>query len=432
MTSPYINKLKIKIKNANLFGWHLIEIHSLLRFALRRIADEQLTQVAGGLTFVTILALVPMLTVALAIFTAFPLFNTFRDSLEAYFIQNLMPKAISTNILGYLNQFATKATRLSAYGAVALMVTSLTMLATIDRVFNQIWRVTQKRPVIKRMMVYWALITLAPLLIGISLTATSYLFAATTDVVGTIPGSKMLYTLTSIIFTTFAFSLLYLTVPNRPIEWRDAAWGGLVASILFEIAKRIFAAFVIHIPTYTIVYGAIAAIPIFLIWVYTSWLITLFGGVITASLPIVKYERWWHKPKPGSRFIDAIALLKVLFEARTKTHYAGMSSWEIREKTGLGFDEIENLLMEMTKVGWVGRLQQDEIKSQKLIPLVGAEWWVLLINPRLVLMSQVYRLFLFDAQTEATDAQLTKKVEAAIEQGLQESLEDYFLANNEQ
>jgi len=419
-------QLTARLKGVRLFGWRLTEIRSLILFALRRLADGQLAQVAGSLTFTTVLALVPMLTIALAIFTAFPLFNTFRTSLEAYFIQSLMPKAISTNILGYLNQFATKATRLSAFGAVALMVTSIAMLATIDKVFNEIWRVKHSRPLLKRMMVYWALITLAPLLLGVSLTVTSYLFDATSDLVGVIPGSKTLYTLTSIMLSTCAFALLYIVVPNRPINWRDAAWGGLVAGVLFEIAKRIFASFVIHIPTYTIVYGAVALFPIFLIWIYTCWVITLFGAVITASLPVVKYERWWHVPRPGSRFVDAMALLETLFNARTRSVKAGMSSWEIREKTRLGFDEIERLLTQMCKVGWVGRLHADAGVAKKLVPLAGSEWWVLLANPAAIPVSQVYRLFVFEAQA---DARLIKTVERAIEQGLQQSLEDFFTAH---
>ena len=420
------DQIRTRLKGVRIFGWRLTEVRSLILFALRRLADGQLAQVAGSLTFTTVLALVPILTIALAIFTAFPLFNTFRTSLEAYFIQSLMPKAISTNILGYLNQFATKATRLSAFGAVALMVTSIAMLATIDKVFNEIWRVKHRRSLIKRMMVYWALITLAPLLLGVSLTVTSYLFDATSDLVGVIPGSKALYTMTSIVLSSCAFALLYVVVPNRPINWRDAAWGGLVAGGLFEIAKRIFAAFVIHLPSYTIVYGAVALFPIFLIWIYTCWVITLFGAVITASLPVVKYERWWHVPRPGSRFVDAMTLLETLFNARVRSVQAGMSSWEIRQKTRLGFDEIERLLTQMTKAGWVGRLHADEGITKKPVPLAGSEWWVLLANPAVIPVSQVYRLFVFEAQA---DARLSKTVELAIEQGLQQTLEDFFTAH---
>jgi len=426
MTQPFIEKIKATVKITYLFKWNIADTFKLLHFSARRIADENLAQVASSLTFTTILALVPMLTIALAIFTAFPLFTTFRESLEAYFIQNLMPRAISSNILGYLNQFAVKATRLSAVGAALLMVTSLVTLATIDQVLNGIWRVKQKRPLYKRILVYWALITLAPLLIGASLTVTSYLFEHTSGVVAIIPGSKIGFALVSLVFTTCAFSLLYIAVPNRPVDWRDAVWGGLVAGVFFEIAKRIFAAFIINIPSYTIVYGAVAVIPLFLIWVYTSWLITLFGAVIAASLPVVKYERWWHVAKPGSDFIDAMAVLEVLFEARSKGNHAGVSSWEIRKKTRLGFDEIENLLSQMTKAGWVGRLHAPETEKQKSIPLLGSEQWMLVINPAAILISHVYRLFLFEPQTET---RLTKKVEAAIEKGLQESLEDYFVVH---
>lgn len=419
-----LKPLRNRLRALRIFGWRLTEIRRLIYFSARRIAESRIAQVAGSLTFTTVLALVPMLTIALAIFTVFPLFTTFREALEAYFIKSLMPKAISSSILGYLTQFSSKASRLSVYGAVALMITSVAMLATIDHVFNQIWRVKQKRPLLKRILVYWALITLAPLLLGVSLTITSYVFAATSDVVGGIPGSKTLYTMTSISLIALAFSLLYVSVPNRPIEWRDAAWGGLVAGILFEIAKRIFASFVIHLPSYTVVYGAVALFPIFLLWIYTSWLITLFGAVITAALPVVKYERWWHVPKPGSRFADAMALLEVLCRARNQSVQAGLSSWEIRAKTRLGLDEIEKLLAQMVQAGWVARLNMDAVASKKSAALPGAECWVLLAHPGMVRIAEVYRVFVFEAQS---DVRLTEKVEAAMEQGLQETLEDYFL-----
>ncbi len=406
-----------------MWGWSLAEIRHLFRFVVRRVIASHLTQVAGSLTFTMVLAMVPMLTIALAIFTAFPLFNTFRTSLEAYFIQSLMPKAISNNILGYLTQFATKATRLSAFGAVALMATSITMLATIDQVFNQIWRVRQKRSWFKRLLVYWALITLAPLLIGVSISVTSYLFAATSDVVGGIHVNKMLYTSASIILSTGAFALLYIIIPNRSIDWHDAAWGGLVAAILFEIAKRSFAEFVAHIPTYTVVYGALAVVPIFLIWIYLSWLITLFGAVLAASLPIVKYERWWHIPQPGSRFVDAMLILEALFAARDGAGQASLSGWDLRDKTRLGFDEIDDLLNQMLGVAWVAKIQPEDVGGKQRLASSGSERWVLLANPAHLCIAQIYRLFVFEAQA---DTVLAQKVEAAVEQGLQESLEHYF------
>ncbi|WP_394779331.1 YihY family inner membrane protein [Undibacterium sp.] len=404
------------------------QISDLFVFAYKRLREGRLPQVAGSLTFTTVLALVPVLTIALAIFTAFPLFNTFRTSLEAYFIQSLMPQAIANNILGYLTQFATKATRLSAVGGVALMITAVTTLGMIDRAFNEIWHVKRARPWTQSILVYWAIITLGPLLIGVSITATSYLFTATSGVVGSVPFiGGVFYTLVSVFFTTGAFTLLYLAVPNRSIDWRDAAWGGLFAAIAFEIAKRFFAIFVTRFPTYTIVYGALAAVPIFLIWIYLSWLITLIGAVIAAALPVVKFERWWHVSAPGSSFVDALAVLKVLLFARDASDGAAVDVATIRLQTHFGLDEIDGLLEQMLEAGWVARVKDDlpvSAKSRlwKKIDL-GSERWVLLANPDQLKLADVYRLFVFDM---AADTGLAAKVGGAIEQCLQECLSSYF------
>src|SRR5690606_26244056 len=245
------------------------QMRDLFRFAGRRLAEEQLPQVAGSLTFTTVLALVPVLTIAFAIFTTFPLFNTFRASLEAYFVQNLMPKGIANTILGYLTQFSNKATRLSAFGAAALIGTAVAMMLMIDRVFNQIWRVRTKRPIAQRIVVYWAIVSLGPLLIGASITLTSFLFTMTNGVVRNVPFlGSVFFTSVSILLTTVAFASLYIVVPNKVVEWRDAVAGGLLAALAFEVVKRLFAVFIVKVPTYTVVYGAVAAFPIFLLWVY--------------------------------------------------------------------------------------------------------------------------------------------------------------------
>jgi membrane protein len=136
----------------NFRGSTFTQVRDLFRFATRRLNEEHLPQVAGSLTFTTVLALVPVLTIALAIFTAFPLFNTFRAALEAYFIESLMPKAVANTILDYLNQFARQAKRLSAVGAILLVVTAVAMIAMIDRTFHQIWRVKTRRPITQRIL----------------------------------------------------------------------------------------------------------------------------------------------------------------------------------------------------------------------------------------------------------------------------------------
>jgi len=404
----------------------LPQIRHLFRFASRRLDEERLPQVAGSLTFTTVLALVPILTIALAIFTTFPLFNSSRASLESYFVRNLMPQEIANTILGYLTQFSSKATSLSAVGAVALIVTAVMMMLMIDRVFNQIWRVKTTRPITQRILVYWAIVTFGPLLIGASITLTSYVFTETNGVFrSSIPFSDgVLYSTISILLTTVAFTLLYIVVPNRLVEWRDALCGGLLAAIAFEVVKRLFAVFVVQVPTYTVVYGAVAAFPIFLVWIYLGWLITLGGAVVTAALPIVKYERWWHVPQPGSAFVDAMALLTVLYEARTSGNSAVVDSKLLRDKTRLGFDESEALLEKMLDAGWVGRIKAEGPRRIRWSNRIteGLDNWALLANPQQLTLADVYRMFVFDA---VGDSHLEQQVETAVEQGLNVSLSDH-------
>lgn len=412
-------------------GLSRTQLRDLFRFAARRLSDDRLPQVAGSLTFTTILSLVPILTIALAIFTAFPLFSTFRASLEAYFVQNLMPKGVANTILGYLNQFSSKSARLSAVGGVALILTSVLTMATIDRVFNQIWRVKKSRPLLQRILVYWAIISLGPLLIGVSISVTSYLYSATNGVVTSVPliGASF-YTLVSVLLTTGAFTLLYIAVPNQWVDWRDALWGGLLAGVGVEIAKRLFAAYVIKFPTYTMVYGAVAALPIFLLWIYMLWMITLVGALVTAALPIVRYERWWHVASPGSEFIDAMNVLKILHDARATGESATVDIGLLRARTHLGLEELQNLLQKMLDAGWVGSLKGDAPKksawNKRLVD--GLDRWTLLINPEFLRLVDVYRLFVFDAPGHGADDQaLVDKVQGAVATVLDQTLASYFI-----
>lgn len=420
------------------------EARDLFLFAKRRLTEERLPQVAGSLTFTTTLALVPLLTIVLAIFTTFPVFSSFRASLEGYFVQTVMPKGIANTIIGNLTQFASKATRLSAVGAVALMFTSSAMMATVERAFNQIWRVKRKRPLPQRVLMYWALLTLGPLLFGLSLTVTSQLFLATSGVMATVPlFGALFYTAVSLALTTGAYTLLYMAVPNRFVDWRDAVWGGLVAAVAFEIAKRLFGVFIRQFPNYTIIYGALAALPLFLLWMYLSWMITLVGALITAALPVVKYERWWYEPIPGGAFVDAVAILKVLHGGVKVSDTALVSSAAIRAHTRIGYDEMTMLLDRMVTVGWVGRVQNDVATRSRWGKRVreSEDNWVLLINPEKLRLAEVYRLFVFGGMTVDAGAAkdldhgspltlntnaLARQVESAVEQGLEQTLADHF------
>ncbi|HZX28929.1 MAG TPA: YihY family inner membrane protein [Telluria sp.] len=424
-------------------GLTLSETRDLFRFARRRLTEERLPQVAGSLTFTTVLALVPLLTIVFAIFTTFPVFVTFRKALEAYFVQSLMPKTIANTIVANLTLFASKAKGLSVLGAVALLITSTAMMGMIERAFNQIWRVRAPRPLSQRLLIYWSLVTLGPILIGLSLTMTSQLFGKTSDLYETIPFlGAFLYTTASVLLTTGAFTLLYMAVPNRFVNWRDAMWGGIVAALAFEIAKRLFAIFIKQFPTYAIIYGALAALPIFLVWVYMSWLITLVGAVLAAALPVVKYERWWYQPAPGGEFVDAMAILNVLHAHARVSDSALVSPAVIRAHTRIGYDEMGALLDRMCALGWVGKVRVAPPRRVQWGKRVAeaTEHWVLLMNPARVKVADVYRLFVFQAvddaarrEDEADDSSLrldapalARQVEAAVEQGLDETLADYF------
>jgi membrane protein len=422
-------------------GLTLTEARDLVRFARRRLREEMLPQVAGSLTFTTTLALVPLLTIVLAIFTTFPIFGQLRTGLETYFAQALMPKAISNTIISNLTQFASKAKGLSLLGAVLLFFTTTAMMGMIERVFNQIWRVRRPRPLMQRMLIYWALITLGPLLFGLSISLTSQLFTATGSMTKSVPLLAAVFsTLASIALTTGAYTLLYVAVPNRYVNWRDALWGALAAAIAFELAKRLFALFIRQFPTYAIIYGALAALPLFLLWMYLSWLITLLGAVVAAALPVVKYERWWHVPAPGGVFVDAMAVLKVLHGGAHATGSALVSSAAIRAHTRIGYDELSLLLEQMVAAGWVGRVQAEAPPGARWGSTVraGADDWVLLADPDKLQVADVYRLFVFGgalapsarqvagSQLSLDTAELARQVEAAVAQGLEQPISAYF------
>ena len=401
----------------------LSRLRDLWRFMQRRLSEEQVPQVAGSLTFTTVLAVVPVMTIAFAIFTTFPLFNTFRDALEAYFVQSLMPRGVTNTILDNLSLFAAKANRLSAVGAVTLVLTAIMMFAIVDRSLNRIWRVKTPRSFTQSLIVYWAIMTLGPLLIGASLSLTTLVSPVASTLAQQLPWMGTVAAISvSLMLMTMFFGLLYLIVPNRLVDWRDALIGGLVAAIAFEMTNRGFAFFITKFPSYRVIYGALAAVPIFLVWVYLFWLITLLGAVLAVALPVVKHERWWHKPVPGGEFIDAMSVLQVLVHAHQ--HQGVISLLSIRSKTRLGFDEAESLLQRLLEAGWVGRVEVVKNKASRWLQFARGEHdhWSLLINPNKLAVADVMKLFTFSESSHA----LGREINQLLDRGLSLSLADYF------
>ncbi len=257
---------------------HIIDF---LGYLARRFHEDRGLQTAGALSFTTILALVPLLTVTVYALSAFPVFESLSGRIHDFIFTNFIP-ATGQVVQKYLEQFAQKAARLTTVGIVFLFITALMVMDTIDQTLNDIWRIKVKRKRIASFTVYWAVLTLGPLLLGLSLVITSYL--ASIPLIQETVGGNVQATLLGFLqfgLTVTAFTLLYTLVPNCPVRIRHALLGAVSAAVLFEIAKKGFTLYITHVPTYAAIYGTLAAIPIFLLWVYISWVISLLGAEVT-------------------------------------------------------------------------------------------------------------------------------------------------------
>ena len=284
------------------FPW-LKTAREVALFAYRRGREVRLQQVAGSLTFTTVLSIVPLFAVALALFSVFPIFAEFREAFQSL-VQRTLPAQISSTVLRYLGEFAQQATRLTAAGLIFLGLTALAMIMTVDRVLNDIWQVHERRPFGQRVLIYWAIITLGPILIGASLTASSYLWSLSEDAIKRMPGwLRSLIDYAPVVLSGFAYAALYVFVPNRTVRWHDALIGGFVAAILAELLKSAFAHFIGRGAVRSI-YGAFAALPLFLLWMYLSWYALLFGAAIAATLPRLRATRFSDELRAGNRFRD--------------------------------------------------------------------------------------------------------------------------------
>jgi membrane protein len=358
----------------------------LARFAAKRSREDRIAQVAGSLTFTTMLAIVPLATVAFALFTAFPIFAQFQASLQVFLAQHLMPDQINNQIFNYLNQFASKAKGLTTAGMIALFVTSVMTMMTVESAFNVIWRVVKPRPFAQRVLVYWAIVTLGPLLIGVSLSISSYLFARSAMLAGghVPPLVEWALTGTALPLTTLAFALLYVYLPNCPVQWRDAVLGGLLAAVAFEFAKRGFGFYVRRMPTYTAVYGAFALVPLFLLWVYLCWFITLAGATFVSALPAIRAGEFHRRRYAGSDLLDALEMLARLDEAR-EAGRPGLTPMELARMVRCDIDTITRLLVKLARREWVTRLADDNERR-----------FVLIANPAQITVGRLFDMFVID------------------------------------
>jgi membrane protein len=337
------------------FGPWLESARHVVAFSARRARDVRLLQVAASLTFTTVLALVPLLGVVLSVLSAFPVAAEYRAALDSFLLRGVLPEPYATLILRYLGEFTEQAARLTAVGAAFLIVTALLMILTVDHALNEIWRVRTPRGLMARLLVYWALLTLAPLAVAASVTITSRLAARTLALQegGLLAG---LLEHAPLAIGVFGLTVLYVIVPNRRVLWRDALIGALVATLFAEALTRAFGLYIRTGPVASI-YGAFAAVPLFLLWVYLSWFALLFGAAIAATLPMLRATRFSDETRAGNRFVTAVSLLALLLRARASGADGGrMTLHALAEAVRTPDDESEALLEQLERLGYVARL----------------------------------------------------------------------------
>ncbi len=336
-----------------------------------RFREDRLGLTASSLTFTTTIALVPFFTVVLAVFTAFPMFAKFQDVLQKWLIDSLIPDSIARQVLGYLTQFAGKASKLGGAGVAVLFVTALALILTIDRTLNNIWRVRKPRPLGQRVLVYWAAVTLGPLLLAVSLSITSYALSASKGVVAVIPGGvQLLLDTLQFVLLAWGMAALYRYVPNTAVRWGHAWVGGLFVSAGFELAKRVLVFYLGKVPTYSVLYGAFATVPILLVWIYTAWVIVLLGAVIAAYLPSLLMGVQRRARAHGWHFLLALETLQQLDRLRGSDD-KGLSLERLSALLQVESLQLEPVIETLIELDWVGQLQEEPPDSSARLLLLA-------------------------------------------------------------
>ena len=340
-----------------------------------------MTQTAGSLTYTTLLALVPLFTVALAISTAFPVFDEWTAALQLFVLENVLPDtpAIDT-VLDQVNSFTRNVGRLTAIGVAGFALTSVMLMLTVDNALNRIFRVQRRRTIAQNIFMYWAVISLGPLLVGASLSATYMGVRHSVSALQLDLIADLLLDVVPFAITALGLILLYWLIPARRVEWSHAFVGGVLAAIAFELSKRGFAIYLQRVPTYALIYGAFATIPIFLVWLYLSWLVVLTGAILTAMLPAFRSKPERHRV-PGESLADAVGVLSHLARAHRDGLMVPLN--HLARELRILPDRVEEILERAKALGWAVRTEKDR--------------WVLARDPSTIHLADVYRTFVFDA-----------------------------------
>jgi membrane protein len=328
------------------------------RYAVGRFAGDGCFTGAGALAYMTLVALVPLTAIALAVLSAFPVFAATRDQLIELAFQSFVPE-VSAEAEYWFRYFAGSSVRTTTIGVLALGVTAVLLLATVEDQLHHIWRVQSPRPWLQRILAYWAVLTLGPLLLGASVSLPGYidLLARHTGLnpAGLSRSSDVKHMLRLLppLLEAVSFTLLYALIPNCSVRWREALAGGLVAAALVELLKVGFALYIVHVSTYRAIYGALAAIPIFLLWLYVVWSAVLFGAVIAAALPQWRLE-WRPIAAPAAAARRLGLGLAILAELAAQMREGGtLSIAALAGRLGMAGSSVDDELAALREAGFV-------------------------------------------------------------------------------
>ena len=255
----------------------------------QRFNQNKLTQAAGYLTYSTMLAIVPLIMVIFSIFSAFPVFNEVTGALKEFIFTNFAPSA-SDMVGQYIDEFVNNSKKMSAVGIISLIVVALMLINSIDRTLNNIWHDTETRPIFTSFAIYWLILTLGPLLVGVSIAASTYVKAMFESAANFSFGLKLL-SFVPFLSTWFIFTMIYMVVPNKKVSIKHSAAGALIAAVFFTLGKQAFAWYIVTFPSYQLIYGAMATLPIMLLWIQLSWTVVLLGAQLAAVLAEVRSKK---------------------------------------------------------------------------------------------------------------------------------------------
>ncbi|MCP1771764.1 membrane protein [Neisseria perflava] len=353
------------------------KIWGFAAFVIRRFNDERVPQVAASLTFTTLLALVPVLTVTVVVASAFPVFDEWSDTFVKFVNRTIVPQGADM-VFDYISAFQAKAKGLTAIGSVMLLFTSLMLIQTIDNTFNRIWRVSTRRPLLMQFLVYWALLTFGSLSLGIGV---SLMIGAlgSSGLEQTSPElAEWLRMGASLLFSTLLLWALYRFVPNRFVPARQALAGAFVTALCLEVARALFAWYMGRFNGYTSIYGAFAAVPFFLLWLNLLWSLILAGAVLTSSLSYWQGEAFRRSFDSRGRFDDVLKILLLLDDAQQNGKALPVQAF--RRHINMGYDELGELLEKLARHGYVYN---------------GKQGWVLKTGADAIEVAELFKLFVY-------------------------------------